>query len=400
MPSGDKHLVPEGFAFATARAGIKSPDRDDMGLIYCREPSWATGVFTKNRLKAAPVVDGQRKLRRPRRIKAILVNSGCANACTGKAGMRDLKRLTTELAKSLGVSEGSVLMSSTGVIGQRLPLQKMLPALSGLVEATGHATAEDFARAIMTTDRFPKIAFREVTLSGKKGRVLGIAKGAGMIAPDMATMLAYVLTDVAVEVPLMKKLLLETVEETFNTITVDNDMSTNDTVILLSSSMAGNHPLGMGSRGLKGFRSALYDVMDDLARMIVSDGEGATRTVEVIVKGALSDTEARRASKAVAGSLLVKTALYGADPNWGRIMAALGASGIRFREDKVEIRLNGIKVVSSGVGTGRENEARQLLKDSRAVNIEIRLKQGRATARALGSDLTEEYVRLNAHYTT
>ncbi|RME63841.1 MAG: ornithine acetyltransferase, partial [Nitrospirae bacterium] len=189
-------------------------------------------------------------------------------------------------------------------------------------------------------------------------------------------------------------------EETFNSITVDNDMSTNDTVLLLSSSMAGNTPLSVSSQGLKKFQKALFEVMDSLARMIVKDGEGATKTMEVIVKGARTKPEARRAARAVAGSLLVKTAIYGADPNWGRIMAALGASGIRVKPDAVAIKINGVKVVNSGVGTGREEEARMKMQKSGHIVIEIKLKEGDAQGRALGCDLTEDYVKLNAHYTT
>lgn len=401
MPlKGKPVYVPEGFLFATTRAGIKYPDREDMGLIFCPQKALATGVFTKNLVKAAPVLDGVKKLRRPRKIAAVLVNSGCANACTGEKGMADMKRITTSLGRLLQVPETSIIMSSTGVIGQRLPVDRMLRALKELVGSIGSASPEEFARAIMTTDSFPKLASQEVFLSTKRGSVLGIAKGAGMISPNMATMLAYILTDITIEPSVMKKVLRDAVDETFNSITVDNDMSTNDTVLLLSSSGAGNSPLSESSQGFRRFQKVLYEVMDSLAGMIVRDGEGATRTMKVIVNGARTIQEAKKAARAVAGSLLVKTALYGADPNWGRIMAALGASGIRFKQERVTINLNGVKVVNSGVGTGREDEAKKEIENSKEVLIEIKLHEGSARARVLGCDLTEDYVKLNAHYTT
>ncbi len=400
MGSGDSTpVVPAGFKLSTAGAGIKYHGRDDMGFIYCPSGALCAGGFTRNRTRAAPVVDGQKKLRRPSLVKAVLVNSGCANACTGAAGMEDLKKLIGTVASALGLREREVLMCSTGVIGQRLPVQKMQKAIKELINTAGSAGPVEFARAIMTTDSFPKVASRQVTIGRVIGSVLGIAKGAGMISPSMATMLCFILTDLAVEPDTMRTLLRASVDETFNCITVDNDMSTNDTVLLMSSGGAGNRPVSAGF-GKKTFQRALFEVMDSLARMIIRDGEGATKTMEVLVRGARNRTEARRAARAVAGSLLVKTALYGADPNWGRIMATVGASGAAIQQDRVSIKISGVQVVRAGISTGKESQARKAMTSTDHVLIEIDLALGRESARALGCDLTEEYVKLNAEYTT
>jgi len=401
MPLKNKKIViPEGFVFSSAKAGIKVSETDDMGLIFCPSGAIASGVFTKNKVKAAPVVDAQRKLRRTGRIYAIVANSGCANACTGIQGMDDLKRITDSVASKLGVSEKQVIMASTGIIGKRLPVRKMLKQIDRLVIELGRASPVDFARAIMTTDRFPKVVSKRVKVAGSYGSILGIAKGAGMIFPNMATMLCFILTDIPIEKDAMKRILLQSVEETFNCITVDNDMSTNDTVLLLSSCRSWGRPVSLKDRTLSAVQDVITEVMDSLARMIVSDAEGASKTIEVILRGAGSVSEAKKAARAVAGSLLVKTAIYGADPNWGRIMAALGGSGIRLEQEKVHIKINGIRIVKNGIATPMLPKAKEKMKNSKHVIIEIELMQDGYTAKALGCDLTEEYVRFNAHYTT
>jgi glutamate N-acetyltransferase/amino-acid N-acetyltransferase len=332
--------------------------------------------------------------------QALFINSGNANACTGTQGYRDAERICKELASRLGISERDVYLSSTGVIGERLPIKNVLSSIDNLIKNLGRATPTDIAKAIMTTDRFPKVYSKTVELGSYRGSILGICKGAGMISPKMATMLCFILTDLAVERETLKKTLKESVKETFNLITVDGDMSTNDTVLMMANGVAENPLIKERAKFYKRFRDSVLEVTDTLARMIASDGEGATRLIIVRVKGAKTAQEASKVAFAIARSPLVKTAIYGADANWGRIMAAIGYSSVPVREERIDIRINGIEVVKKGSGRGRDIEASRSISESSTVEIEVNLHRGKATERIYTCDLTEEYVRINAAYRT
>jgi glutamate N-acetyltransferase/amino-acid N-acetyltransferase len=388
--------LPKGFRLSVASAGIKEPGRPDMALLSCDGEGAAAGTFTTNRVKAAPVKLTMKRLRTGR-LGAVVVNSGNANACTGARGMRDAEETAFLVAGGLGVPENRVAVCSTGVIGVPLPMSRIRPALASLTGGLGTASLRDAAEAIMTTDTFPKFISRKVRVGGRQGVISAIAKGAGMIEPSMATMLCFVMTDVAVESGALKAGLREAVEGSFNRITVDGHRSTNDTVLALSGGGLGNRPLREGAPGYAAFRKALSDVCRELSELIVRDGEGATKLVEVVVTGARTDDEAKRGARAVANSLLVKTALYGNDPNWGRIVSILGASGIQVREDGMDVSFGRVKVVAGGVATGRSG-ARELRK--KRVTVKAGLGVGKGSARVLTCDLTEEYVRINAEYTT
>jgi glutamate N-acetyltransferase/amino-acid N-acetyltransferase len=311
--------------------------------------------------------------------------------------MRDATETAALVAGGLDIPEHRVAVCSTGVIGVPLPMSRIRPAVQSLTEGLGSASLKDAAEAIMTTDTFPKFLSTKVRVGGRQGVISAIAKGAGMIEPDMATMLCFVMTDIAVEGGALKRTLGEAVEASFNRITVDGHRSTNDTVLVLASGSLGNRPLREGTPGYSTFRKALSDICLGLSELIVSDGEGATKLVEVIVSGARTDQEAKRGARAVANSLLVKTALYGNDPNWGRIVSILGASGIQVREERIDVSFGRVKVVAGGVATGRSG-ARELRK--KRVTVRAGLGVGKGSARVLTCDLTEEYVRINAEYTT
>jgi|Deesub1362B_J571_1020462.scaffolds.fasta_scaffold00226_22 glutamate N-acetyltransferase/amino-acid N-acetyltransferase len=400
MPSKEDNIsIPEGFLFSVASARIRYKNRNDIALIYSVVPSRICGTFTTNRIKAAPVILDMRKIRRGIG-QALFINSGNANACTGTQGYRDAERICKELASRLGISERDVYLSSTGVIGERLPIKNVLSSIDNLIKNLGRATPTDIAKAIMTTDRFPKVYSKTVELGSYRGSILGICKGAGMISPKMATMLCFILTDLAVERETLKKTLKESVKETFNLITVDGDMSTNDTVLMMANGVAENPLIKERAKFYKRFRDSVLEVTDTLARMIASDGEGATRLIIVRVKGAKTAQEASKVAFAIARSPLVKTAIYGADANWGRIMAAIGYSSVPVREERIDIRINGIEVVKKGSGRGRDIEASRSISESSTVEIEVNLHRGKATERIYTCDLTEEYVRINAAYRT
>lgn len=391
-------MTPRGFLFSVAEAGIKKPGRNDMALIYSEADAVAAGTFTRNKIKAAPVRLDMTRIRSGKG-RAIIVNSGNANACTGARGMRNAEEMAALAGAGLGVPEERVFVCSTGVIGVQLPMERMRPAIEEMASSPDWAGIEDAARAIMTTDAFPKLTGRKLRIGGKEGKIAGICKGAGMICPDMATMLAFIMTDIAVERKALKAALKEAVESSFNGITVEGDTSTNDTVIALANGMLGNREITTGSTHLRAFKTALSEITQELSRLIVKDGEGATKLIEVELKGARGEKQARKGALCVANSVLVKTALYGRDPNPGRIMAALGRAGIEMGEEKTDIHIGGVKVVSRGLLTDRVAEAREVLKGSE-VRIIIDLHSGRARARVLTCDLSEEYVRLNAEYAT
>ncbi len=387
----------KGIRAAGVYCGIKKT-APDLALVVSDRPATVAGVTTSNLAKAAPVRLCEQQLT-DGRFSAIVANSGNANACTGLQGERDAVRMRDRLAGLLHCPTREVFVASTGVIGKRLPIAKVL---SGIREGIGRLSAnggEAAARAIMTTDSCPKEAAVSIELDGKPVVIGGMAKGSGMIAPNLATMLCFVGTDAQVSAPLLRRVLRRTVEESFNAITVDGCMSTNDTVLLFANGMSDTPPLKAGTPRLDAFEGALFQVLSHLARMIVKDGEGATKLIRVEVMGSRTTRDARIAAQAIANSPLVKTAFFGEDCNWGRIMSAIGASGIRFDPDCVEIIVDRIPVVQKGVGLGAAAERRAAVRMRRPeFDLTIDLHGGTGGAVVLTTDLTEAYVRINAGY--
>jgi acetylglutamate kinase len=391
--------IPRGFRFAGAAAGLK-PQRRDVALVVSDVPAAAAGVFTRNRAAAAPVQDA-----RPRvpaeGMRAVLLNSANANALTGPKGLEDVQALRGAVAQALGVQKRAVLTASTGVIGQRLPVGKVLDALPALVGALGDH-AELAAEAIMTTDTRPKLTWREVTLGGKTATLAAICKGSGMIAPQLATVLCVVATDAAVTPRVLQDALAHAVERTFNMVNVDGDTSTNDCVLALANGLAGNPRITDPGEDLTTFENALADLCGELARAVAADGEGATRMVEVVVTGAPSEEAARDCATAIAGSPLVKAALFGADPNWGRVLATVGARagsrGWPIDPFQARVSMQGVTVFAGGAPVELDRDAlRARLREPR-VDVLVELADGEARATAWGCDLSYEYVRINADY--
>ncbi len=393
----DLHGV-AGFRFAAGAAGLKKSGRLDIALIVADKPALCAGVFTTNKVVAAPVQISAPRIRQGR-CQAILVNSGNANACTGEQGRQDALRCGALAAAALGIDEDLVAVSSTGVIGAPLPMAKFEEQVPKLAAQLREDHADEVAAAIMTTDSFAKRYVVTGEVDGRPYRILGVAKGAGMIHPNMATMLAFILTDAELEGGFVDTALRQSVDGSFNCITVDRDTSTNDMVLLLASGAAGNAPIAAGSKAAGEFQSLLDEVLLELAKMIVRDGEGATKLVRIEVTGAASDAEARQAACSVATSSLVKTAFFGQDANWGRIIAAVGYSGSQVDPDKVDIRFGEVPVVKDGLGTGKELEgkATEVLKTPE-FTVSIDLKQGSGRAYYYTSDLTYDYVKINADY--
>lgn len=391
-------MTPKGFLFSTIEAAIKDPGRKDLALIYSEGEATIAGTFTTNKIKAAPVKLNIEKIKSGRG-QAIVINSGNANACTGKRGMQDAAEMSRTVAHGLNVKPSLVYVCSTGVIGVPMPMERVRQKISELIGNLGKSTIEDVAAAIMTTDTFPKIVKKRVKIGGKEGVIAGICKGAGMIYPNMATMLCFLITDIAVEQKTLYRTLKDAIGQSFNRITVDGDRSTNDTALIIASGMLGNALITKQSASYPAFKKALHEVTSRLSKLIVRDGEGATKFIAIEVKGAKTVADAERAAFSVANSNLVKTAIYGNDPNWGRIMAALGYSGIPVREEKVDIYFGKVKIVNKGLGTGKEELAKEVLKE-KEIRIGINLNLGKSSAKVLTCDLTEEYIRVNRAYRT
>jgi len=390
--------APKGFLFSTIEAAIKKPGRKDLALIFSQAEANIAGAFTTNRVKAAPVLLDMKRIKSGRG-QAIVVNSGNANACTGKQGLQDATEMAGSVSKGLHIKPSLVYVSSTGVIGSTMPMDRIRPAIAELLSGVGRSSFEDVAAAIMTTDTFPKIVKKRVRVGDQTGTIAGICKGAGMICPNMATMLCFILTDIAVVQKTLDRTLQEVVKKSFNRLTIDGDMSTNDTVLVMANGVLGNPPVTEKNEAYLPFSKALLEVTTELSKMIAMDGEGATKFIEIEIKGAKNDFDAGKSALAVANSNLVKTAIRGNDANWGRIMAALGYSGIFFREELVDIFIGKVKIVYKGLTTGKDKEAGDVLKN-KEVNIIIDLHLGKASAKVFTCDLTEEYIRINAEYRT
>ncbi len=394
-----------GFLASAVPAGIKYQNRLDLGLILSCVPAVIAGVFTTNAVKAAPVIAGiERIAHGPSYARAIVVNSGNANACTGDQGMKDVETTARHVAQSLGMEPKDVLVSSTGVIGRPLPMERIEAAVPGLVAGLSEDGLERVAQAILTTDLVTKTAIRQIRILGTRVTIGGIAKGSGMIAPSMcpphATMLAFLMTDAALDPAWAQAALARTVDATFNRIIVDGDTSTNDTVLLLANGMAGNHPLAGDADG-KPFEQALHDVCAELARKIVEDGEGATKCVSVFVTGARTDESADAIARAIATSPLVKTAFFGEDPNWGRILAAAGRTETDLDQTRISLSIEDIPIVSQGIGLGDGQEAlAKTAMAKRAFAVKIDLGLGAGSAQIVTCDLSADYVRINADYRT
>ena len=390
--------LPKGFLASGVRSGVRKK-RPDLALIVSeREPANAAAIFTKNRFSAAPVELSKAALRRSGgRVRAVVVNSGCANAITGPEGTRAAARVRQRAADLLRCPTSEVFLASTGVIGVVLPDAKIRAALSDAVTRLSPGGIDAASHAILTTDVGPKVASATFRLAGRRGRVVGFAKGAGMIHPDMATMLAFVMTDVAATPGYLRAALREAADSTFNAISVDGDMSTNDTVLLMASGRLGNEPLADPGGGDL-FRRALREVCRELAWRIVRDGEGAGRVMEITVRGAATERDAKLAANAIATSPLVKTALAGGDPNWGRVLAAIGRSGARVSTVRVGLSAGSIRLVVNGAPAAyRERDAARVFARER-VPVIADLGAGNASATVLASDLGHDYVSLNADY--
>jgi glutamate N-acetyltransferase/amino-acid N-acetyltransferase len=391
-----------GFLSASAACGIKrtsstkGPLRSDLCLVVSEVSATAAGVFTTNLVKAAPVLLSRRHLESGK-ARAIVLNSGNANACTGTPGLRSAEQCANAAAVALGVHADEVLVCSTGRIGVQLPLSKMLPGIGrAAVSLKSTPTAAlAAAKSIMTSDSVPKQSAFEVKVGGKSFRIGGMAKGAGMISPNMATMLCVITTDAAVPSTFLRKALREAVSTTFNCITVDGDCSTNDTVLTLANGFSGVKIRTTPQQ--RAFASALQAVCADLSRAIVADGEGTSRVIELTVKGARSEADAHLVARAIANSQLVKSAWAGGDPNWGRILDAAGYSGAKFDPDKVEIAYDTMKAARNGMGCQDMKGELKLRKIAakKEFSVTVDLRGGKGEARLLTTDLTEEYVRLN-----
>ena len=388
--------APSGFRAAAVRCGIKegAPEKRDLGLIISDFPAVAAATFTSNKIKAAPVRVSAAHLRAGD-TRAIIANSGNANACTGSTGIQNARRMTQAVARQLGLKERQVLVCSTGRIGRDLPIEKIEEFMPALVAGLSSSGSDIVAKAIMTSDTFQKEIAVEMPLADKRVRIGGIAKGAGMINPDMATMLCFITTDAPISKRELQRLTSASVEQSFNCITVDGDMSTNDTAICLANGQAGIPPIEPDHEEYGRFAEGLNFVTRQLARMIVEDGEGVTKFVEVHVKGAATYQDARKAAEAVANSVLVKCSWYGEDPNWGRIMDAVGYSTAKVREEMVDIFFNGAVAVEHGMASSTPAETLKEVLGNKKFTVTIDLHLGSAEYKVFTSDLTPEYVRFN-----
>ena len=389
---------PRGFQAAGINCGIRLK-RKDLALIYSEKLAHGCGVYTTNKFKAAPLRVTEENLSLSQgKLQAILINSGVANACTGKKGLQDARETVGYVSQGLQIKKEYVAVTSTGKIGEFLPLDKIKDGVEKAIRALSHSGGTEAAEAILTTDTRKKEIAIQFTLNGKEIRIGGMAKGSGMIHPNMATMLGFMTTDMAIEGNLLKDALKEAVEKTFNRISVDGDTSTNDMVLLMANGLAGNQVISEKNEEYLQFCQALYLISEVLAKSIVRDGEGATKLIEVSVQNAQSASDAEKAAKAVVDSLLVKTAIFGHDPNWGRILAAVGYSGAQVDTEKVDLFLQE-KIVENGQPLPYDKESvKKYLADSQDIQICIDLKIGQEQATAWGCDLSYDYVKINTKY--
>lgn len=390
-----------GFKVSGIACGIKKDGNKDLALIVSDTPAVTAGVFTQNRVQAAPVIISRRQLKKSKTSRAVIVNSGNANACTGPQGMKDCRAVLNRLAKELNISPSEILSASTGIIGVPLPVEKILTGIPKLVKGLAPNKWNQSAKAIMTTDLVAKTSGVEYREGNRKIIVAGIAKGSGMIDPNMATMLSFIQTNAAIGESALKTALRQAVGQTFNRITVDGECSTNDCVICMANGQAGNATIRQSSTAYKRFTQALTQVCKNLAIKIVEDGEGASKFVTVRVRGARSVKQAEKVAFSVANSNLVKTALFGADPNWGRILCAVGYAGVPFDPGRVDISLNSMPLVKRGAPEPKISQKgleRSMKKKS--IVIDIHLGSGNQSVEVYTCDLSYDYVKINAEYTS
>lgn len=390
---------PEGFFAGAVSAGInkKAAGKLDLVVLFSEMPCVAAGVFTSNKLQGAPVVLTRQRLEKGR-AGAVVVNSGCSNSFTGEQGLVDAAEMASLVAEGIGIDPEEVLVASTGTIGVSLPMKRIRPALEKIIMSRdgGH----DLAKAMMTTDTMPKETAVSVKIGESGFTIGGAAKGSGMIHPNMATLLCFITTDALVERGFLEIALKGAVDASFNMVSIDGDVSPSDMVLLLANGMAGGQPIAAGSERAEAFGKALEQVCLHLVRLIAADGEGATRLIEVTVNGATNLAQARKAARAVVSSSLVKAAVHGADPNWGRVVAAVGRSGADMDEDRVDLYLGDIQVIKAGraLKSGKR-EINRLLK-SKEINLRVNLNLDSGSATAWGCDLSQEYVAINSKFMT
>lgn len=394
----------KGYEAASTAAGIKYQGRTDMALIYSQVPCVSAGTFTTNVVKAAPVKWDRQIVDSGAGVQAVIVNSGIANACTGKEGMGYCKETAEAAAKALNIDAAGVLVGSTGVIGMQLPMQKLVDGIQVLAgkKAEGLQSGHDAALAIMTTDTVEKEMAVEIEIGGKTVTIGGMSKGSGMIHPNMCTMLAFITTDAAITKEALQKALSEDVEDTYNMISVDGDTSTNDTAILLANGLAGNQEITYASPEYETFKEALHMVNETLAKKMAGDGEGATALFEVKVVGAESIKQAKTLAKSVVCSNLTKAAIAGHDANWGRILCAMGYSGVQFDPEKVDLffesKAGKLQIIENGVATDYSEEVATKILSEPEITATADIKMGDYSATAWGCDLTHEYININADY--
>jgi len=393
--------APRGFLATGLACGVKKSGKYDLGLIVCPPGAKAAALFTTNKIVSAAVTVSKNHIKSSD-ISAVVVNSGNANTCTGRAGIKNAIKMCTETAKQIEINPQNVLIASTGIIGEQLPIGKIT---KGIIKAAARLSASakaglDFAKAIMTTDTRPKQALRKIEISGKKATIAGTIKGAGMIAPNMATTLCFITTDVALSKPLLDAALKNAVGNSLNKLTVDGHQSTNDTAIIITSNLAGNRPITSRCPRYKRFAAALADLCDDLAKQMAMDAEGATRMFKVVVKGAATKTDAAKTARAIADYPLVKCAINGKDPNWGRIICAVGSCGVNLNQDKLSCKLDNITVFKNGSPAKFDSKKAAAVVSKTCHTITVDLGTAKATDFCYGCDLSTEYVKINADYHT
>lgn len=394
----EKSFFVPGFQFSGISGGIKKNGARDFGLIHSDTEATAAGVFTTNQVKAAPVLLDMERIKRGKG-QTILVNSGNANACTGEKGLENVRLLADLVAEELHIDPEVVLVASTGVIGQHLPMDRIVKKIPKLVQELSPQGVRSVAEAIMTTDTRPKIDYETVNIDGKEIRICGVAKGAGMIHPRMATMLSFVMSDVSIVQEVLAASTREGADKTFNRVTIDGDTSTNDTLLVLANGKGDNPTINSASPGLVRFQEKLWAVMGRLSKKLIEDAEGATKFVEIVVKGAPQEDDALKVAFSIAHSPLVKTAFFGQDINWGRVLCAAGYSGVTIDLSRLDLFVNDVPIVRKGCGCGKEaeNRATEAMK-KRSFVVTLDLHLGGAGVSVFTSDLSYDYVRINGSY--
>ena len=390
-------VTPNGFKAAGAHCGLKKK-KLDIGMIYSEKPASAAAVYTLNAVQAAPLHITKESIAAEHKLQAVIVNSANANACTGPQGETDARLMRTLTASHLSLPEHLVAVSSTGVIGEVLPMDKIKQGIEQLTVTDDPIAVDQFNQAILTTDTFTKSTCYTATINGQTITLAGSCKGSGMIKPNMATMLSCITTDLNIDATYLQQALNETVNKTFNCVTVDGDTSTNDTVIVMANGCANNAPLTPQSEDWPIFIELLQQVSEDLAKMIAKDGEGATKLIEVVVNHASSTNDAVKIAKSVVGSSLVKTAMYGADANWGRILAAIGYSGVPINPNVIDVAIGDIQMLEAGSPVTFDEETATHYLEQDTIQIYIDVKLGDKSGKAWGCDLTYDYVKINASY--